>query len=279
MNFTKKEGYVMLQHNIVLENQHSLFDSHGRRIPPNTNASVHVKTRRRFTISQPEINYQKIYQRINTHLGCNSCISSADFEQRAKQILDNVKGYEASKNIVNSVYVPFFLPQESPQLLSNIGQALETKYIDAVKRSFEESLHDYKFTNHHKPLLSSTLNVDTNSRHGRLIDAMKKEPVVGLYFVSLSEYSIPAAIEQVGSLPEQFLLAGGFDTCAALIGSPELLLKNNGYPPLLWLAALTGQVPTEGYHFEAYGYNLTFNRRLHFNEIAEYWTSALVVIG
>jgi hypothetical protein len=34
-----------------------------------------------------------------------------------------------------------------------------------------------------------------------------------------------------------------------------------------------------GYHFEAYGYNLTFNRRVHFDQVAESWASGLVVLG
>jgi hypothetical protein len=34
-----------------------------------------------------------------------------------------------------------------------------------------------------------------------------------------------------------------------------------------------------GYHFEAYGHNLTFNRRPHFGQAAEYWASGLVVLG
>ena len=33
-----------------------------------------------------------------------------------------------------------------------------------------------------------------------------------------------------------------------------------------------------GYHFEAYGYNLTFNRRPHLGHAAEYWSSGISVL-
>ena len=50
-----------------------------------------------------------------------------------------------------------------------------------------------------------------------------------------------------------------------------------GYPPLLWLSGLASTAD-EGHYFEAYGYNLTFNRRMHFGQAAEYWDSGLVVL-
>jgi hypothetical protein len=81
------------------------------------------------------------------------------------------------------------------------------------------------------------------------------------------------------SLPEHFLLSGGYDTSAALVGTPDLLLRTDGYPPLLWLAAVQTDKPLVAYHFEAYGYNLTFNRRVHFGQAAEYWNSGLTILG
>ena len=90
---------------------------------------------------------------------------------------------------------------------------------------------------------------------------MTKDVVVGYYYPCMMEYSIPAAIECINTLPSQFLLAGGFDTCSAFIGSPNLLLRTNGYPPLLWMTALKTDKEDVGYHIEAYGYNLTFRSK------------------
>ena len=74
-------------------------------------------------------------------------------------------------------------------------------------------------------------------------------------------------------------MAGGFDTAAAFVAAPDLLLRGDGYPPLLWLAALDGEQPGIGYHFEAYGHNLTFNRRAHLDQTAEYWWSGITVLA
>ena len=95
----------------------------------------------------------------------------------------------------------------------------------------------------------------------------------------VTEYSIPAAIEKINELPQQFILAGGFDTCSAFIGTPNLLLRKDGYPPLIWMTSLINNDDTIGYHIESYGYNLTFNRRAHLGHAAEYWSHALVVLG
>ena len=46
-----------------------------------------------------------------------------------------------------------------------------------------------------------------------------------------------------------------------------------------WLAGLQGEKPGIGYHFEAYGYNLTFNRRPHLDQTAEYWWSGVTVLA
>jgi hypothetical protein len=103
--------------------------------------------------------------------------------------------------------------------------------------------------------------------------------VVGRYFPCLTEYSVPACLERMFSLPEKFLLAGGADTSAALVGSPGLLLNEGGYPPKLWLAGLKTGADTMGYLYEAYGYNLTFNQRPHLNQASPQWAGALVVLG
>jgi hypothetical protein len=100
-----------------------------------------------------------------------------------------------------------------------------------------------------------------------------------VYFPALREFSVPAALEKMAHLPPRFMLAGGVDTAAALIACPELLVRKDGYSPLLWLAALASDKDGEGYYFENYGYDLTFNRRMHFNQASEYSTAGLVALG
>jgi hypothetical protein len=108
---------------------------------------------------------------------------------------------------------------------------------------------------------------------------MKRDVVVGIDFPGLLEYSVPAARERMASLPETCLLTGGYDSAAAFVAAPDLLLRKDGYPPLLWLSGLDSTTDNAEFHFEAYGIILTFNCRAHLGNVAEYWTSAFVILG
>ncbi|BBO99465.1 hypothetical protein SFSGTM_01740 [Sulfuriferula nivalis] len=252
----------------------ALFDDYGRCIPAADLAgAVHRKTRRYFTLTQPEIDYAAIHARIQ-HLGAD--ISVVSFQQRAEAILQGLRQHADTAAIVNGVGVPFFLPKAT---YADYGEALERDYLPAVQQAYADKLPQYDFTNHHKDGLAGKLSIAPSSRHELLLEAMQRGPVVGYFFPCLTEYAVPAAVEQVRHLPAQFLMAGGFDTCAAMMGSPDLLLRTDGYPPVLWLGAMLAESAKAGYHFEAYGYNLTFNRRVHFDRVAESWACGLVVLG
>ncbi len=254
-----------------------LFDDYGRRIPPaGLESAVHQESRRYFLCVQPKVDYAAIHARFERHLGAVGALSAAEFEDRAERILQDLRNDERLQNITKGVGVPFLLPQTS---FGDIGHELEQTYLRAVGQSFHDLFPQHEFRNYHAGSLAGTFSIAPGSRHERLVEAVRRDVVVGYYFPSLTGYSIGAAIEQMASLPEHCLLAGGFDTCAAFIGSPDLLLRTEGYPPLLWLSALLGEKKGIGYHFEAYGYNLTFNRRPYLDLVAEYWASGLVVLG
>lgn len=252
-----------------------LFDVFGRCQPHGISAPVHLTTRGYFGLVQPTLDYTVIYERFVDQFGVENLPDVMVFEQRAESILARLRARLEIRNLLASVHVPFILPQASHD---DIGEALETRYVKAVRGAFKAKLPNYDFSDHHSTRLMGQLTVVTGSRHERLIEAMGRGSVIGWYFPCLNEYSVPAAIERISTLPDDFLLAGGYDTCSALIGSPDLLLNRDTYPPLLWLSALSSKIG-EGYYFEAYGYNLAFNRRMHFGQVAEYWNSGLVVIG
>lgn len=253
------------------------FDEFGRRVPPpGLQSAHHRQTRRWFIPVQPEIDFGAIHTRTQACLGSAGLPSATAFEQQARALLAGLWDDPRLRPVLNGVHVPFLLPKASP---GDIGTTLEEVYLPALGRAFCQAWPDYRFVNHHPTGLSGKLSPAPGSRHEQLLGAMQQGPVVGWYFPCLLEYSVPASLEQMGELPGSFLLGGGFDTCAAFIGSPDLLLRKDGYPPLLWLAGLEGEHTGVGYHFEAYGYNLTFNRRAHLGQAAEYWASALVVVG
>lgn len=266
---------AVLQPETFATEQLAQFDRYGRCLPFNVAAAVHVSTRRYFQCHQPEIDYASIHERSRRYLG-ELEVSANEFRARAESIMRRLADDPTTSPMTRGVAVPFVLPRAD---FADLGAALESHFLPGIAKAFTERFPEYSFVDHHYGNLSGVLQVAAGSRHQQLIEAMGQADVVGYYFPALSEYSIPAAIERLAGLPDDFLLAGGFDTVAALVGCPDLLLRTDGYPPLLWLAALMGERADAGYYFEAYGYNLTFNSRPHFNQAAEYWASGLVVIG
>jgi len=257
----------------------ALFDASGRRIATGLTHEAHSKVRSRFVCHQPVIDYAQIHGRITSVLSTEGAPSVEEFTRRATAILEKIRQDPQTAGLSAAVGAPFFLPRWAGAVAADIGTEMDQRFIPGVGRAFEQTLPSYSFSNHHKGGLAGRLAVATGSRHDHLLQSLEQDSVVGIYFVALPGFSLPAAVEQVAALPENFALAGGYDTSAALIGSPDLLLNPDGYPPLLWLAALTTETPSVGYHYEAYGYNLTFNRRAHHGQAAEYWASGLVVLG
>jgi hypothetical protein len=90
---------------------------------------------------------------------------------------------------------------------------------------------------------------------------------------------VDASRLQMSGLPDTFVLAGGYEACAALTGCPGLIMKTDGYPPQLELAALQGPEPRYGYHFAPYGSNLTFNGRYHNGQASDYVSPGLTVLA
>ena len=253
-----------------------LFDEFGRCLPTSLNAPAHQKTRRYFLIDKSDINYSASYERLNKAFSISGVISQEQYESRVRAILADIADDELIKPILNGVMVPFILPKA---IYDDIGKAMESTFLPAVQSAFNSVFPEYDFRNHSPKSLDGQLSVASGSRHQQVLDQMANEVVVGVYFPCLLEYSVPAAIERMAELPEPFSLSGGFDTSAAFVSMPDLLLRKEGYPPLLWLSGLASTEENVAYHFEAYGYDLTFNRRVHLGQVAEYWASGLTVIA
>lgn len=248
------------------------FDENGRLNPAGVTADVHHKSRNYFKIVQPELDLEAIFARTVKHLP-GTYPSLEEFNLRVEKLIRSLEQDKDMRGALKGAYVPFLLPRGS---VSDEGTTLEQNYLKALANSYQEFFPEYAFKDHHKQSLTGLFSINPRSRHAELLAKLSSNAVVGLFIPALREYSMPAAFEKIESLPENVSLAGGIDTCAALIGSPSLLARKNGYAPLLWCAALQSQ-PGEGYYFESYGYDLTFNRRKHFDKASEYSTCALVI--
>lgn len=262
-----------------LENSPSrLFDAEtGRCLPPAAlSAPVHRASRHYFQFQQPTLDLPAIYQRCIAALGTKGVPSEAEFSARATAIRARLDADPSTRDLLKGVGIPFLLPQDN---ITDIGASLDKTYLPALKRTFETRFPKAQFSHHLKTPLEGRLRIAKESRHTALLSALKSEAVVAYFFPALTEYSLPATREVMANLPGFLSLAGGIDTCAALIAAPDLLQHPTAYPPLLWFAALDSEHPDAGYHLEGYGYDLTVNRRMHFGQAAEYWASGLVLRG
>jgi len=254
-----------------------LFDVSGRRIPsPGIDAPVNPASPR-YGLAQPAIDHSVIHRRISEHIPGAAAVTLNEFRDRAGRLLDGLQADPATREIARGVHVPFFLPSDRS---ADPGQALESVYLPAVGASYKARYPKYDFRNELKGGLAGKMRVAAGSRYDVLLQALAAGPIVGVYFpLALSGFSIDAARQQMADLPAGFVLSGGCDAAAALVASPELIMKEDGYPPQLDLAALEGTAARYAYHFAPYGYNLTFNGRYHNGLASDYCSSGLTWIS
>jgi len=253
----------------------SLFNEHGRIDPVDLTAAAYRQSRRYFLCDTPDIDLADVFTRTCGVLGTPDDLTVDDFRDRVGQTLSTLASNPETANIIAGVHIPFLIPRNDS--LGDLGVSLEEHYLPALERTFLQKFPDSDFAVETSSLAGRVVPVE-GSRHERLIQLAEKESVVGIYFPCMTEYSIPAAIEQVGRLPENFLATGGLDLIAALIAAPGLLIRKDGYPPTLWLTAIQAENENVGYHFEAYGYNLKFYRRSHLGLTSEYWWQGVTVL-
>ena len=100
---------------------------------------------------------------------------------------------------------------------------------------------------------------------------------MGYYFPLACPGSPSGRAQQMATI--RVFRSRGPEASIALAGSPDLIMKPDGYPPQLEMAALQGSAPGYGYHFAPYGYNLTFNGRHHNGQASDYVSPGLTVIA
>ncbi|OSM07001.1 hypothetical protein [Magnetofaba australis] len=254
-----------------------LFDDTGRRIPPvGLQAEAHPISRGYFKIDPQQIDYAAIHSRLTRLLPLQGAPDAAAFQARVEAALASLRADPNTADVLTSQAIPFMLPRAT---YADLGAAVEETYIPAVAAAFGEVQPDYDFTNHHIGGFGGKLAPAPGARQETLLARMADDVVVGVLLPCLPGYSVPAAREQMASLPEQFLLAGALEQCAAFVSIPDLLVRPHGYPPLLMWSGAQYDNDEFAPHFEAYGYNLTVNSRGHFGHANEYWSHALTVLA
>lgn len=258
----------------------TLFDRHGRRIPPQELKAKVCNPNRNFRLNQPElteeVHYANRIMRLHGQLGIDTGITAEQLKQETERLLALIRGNSQIANIANGIWLPVILPKLTTK---NLGATLET-YLKAVGRSYARTFGfgDRKFCNLRKGTLAGEVKIIAGSRHDQLIERMRQGPVIGIHFPNpLQGYSINASREQMTTLPEGFILSG-LDTIIDMIMSPDILARDHNTPGLD-LAALSWQSPDYSLSFRALAGGLGFDLTAFLVSARDDYSSGLLFLG
>jgi hypothetical protein len=256
-------------------------DSNGRVIPAGSERVYSKTDRRYFCLEQPKLDLPAIFQRFVKFFGTDLFVDLDynEFARQVEQLKSEVQADPSLSNLLQGVCVPFVLPK-----LSFFKDAPLEHMVIAAGRSFEDSYPKFEFRFLAENDLDSKLELRQDSRWESIRKIWIERSVVGLYFpTALSGFAIPDHTVVLSRLAKNLILSGIPEAASAFVGSPSLLMKGDGkYPNLL---ALTAFIPKEQsqshmfHFFEAYGWNLYFNKRSHIGAVSEYYSGGISVIA
>jgi hypothetical protein len=265
----------------------SLFDSSGRRIPFNGMRVFNQTSLAYYKINKPSYNYEEILSSSKRFSDVDNKISVESFMSVCSGLKKQVMNEPLLKNLFDGIHVPFIAPRQEEDV--DLGSELEKITLPSVASSFKASFPDLhcKATLQGSSRLKGELTIDQESRYESFIEARKKSALAGWYFPqALQEYDIDSQRAQMSTLPldENLVLSGSLDTAAALVGSPDLLVNVNDYPPVLCLSAIKHSDERLMLCFKAYGQHLEFWCMSQMltpgqKQVSEQWSGGLTVFA
>ena len=268
-------------------NSHDLFDENGRRIPYEGMRVYNEVSLSYYKINQPKGDFDEILSNSQQYANVDSNITVESFESTCMELKNKIQRDPCLKNLFNGVQIPFICPKALSE--KDLGVELEKTSLPSVASSFKAAnpnLH-CKATLQGSSKLSGELSIASESRYNNFIEIHKNSTIAGWYFPqALQEYDIASQRSQMKTLPfyENLTLSGGLDTAAALIGSPDLLINTDNYPPVLCLSALKHTDERLMLCFKAYGQHLEFwcmSQMLtpELIQVSEQWSGGLTLFA
>lgn len=259
-----------------------IADKDGRIVPIEKERVYSKVDRKYFSLHQPENSLSTIYDNFVKVFGSEILVdlSENEFIQKFENLVTQLKNSSSLSNLLQGVYVPFILPKKN-----SLGETPITNLVKAAGKSFNSKFPQYEFKLISEVNLDSELEIKQNSGWEILDKAWNQGPVVGIYFpTAMSGFALPDFTSVVSRLNgNTSALSGIPEVSSAIIGSPDLLVKQDGkYPNLLALAAFVERDPKQKHFFhffEAYGWNLYFNRRSYLGAVSEYYSGGLSFVS
>lgn len=258
-----------------------LFDKNARRIPMNLQKAV-CDADKKFCLNRAHVNTVSDYAgrliRFQQAFKEGPVMSAAEFETKSKKLIGEIANNEALANLLlKGVFLPIILPKL--ENFSNYGKTLEAVFLPAVKFFYEKEFPGRKFFNYRENDLEGKVGIVAGSRHERLIAKMQKGISVALYFPNpLQGFSVLASREQMLTLPDKLILAGGFDSAVAQAMYPDILdrdFETPGYD----LSALSWQSADYSLCFRAGDDGLRFGYGGGLGDVGDRYSSGLLFLG
>ncbi len=206
------------------------FDQHGKMVASCPFPGV-CESNNCFYISQPKFHTLEDYRKRLANLRAGPCGETIDlecFKNETEHLLAHLYGTFKNSRINLCTYLPLVMPCiDFPDLCSFVDVCMEY-----VNLNYRRTFSDREFNNRRRGDLSRLVGVVHGCKQEALIERMKKESFVVLYFPNaLQGYSIEAAREQIRLLPEGFALSG-IETIIAMMMYPDVLARDLMTPGL-----------------------------------------------
>ena len=265
----------------------SYFSNLGRRVPETGMRVFNQTPSEYYRLYQPYLVYTEILGRLKKQGMAPVDFSDKRFESHANSLLHIIKVSRDFRNLLNGVQIPFVF--SDTHKLADLGLHLEDHLLPSVQKSFNEAFPE----SHFKAVLQSnselqgSVKIASHSRYESLLEATHQGVVVGWYFPqALQEFDVESQRRQMMSLPQlndaQVCLSGAIDICAAVVGSPQLLISEDFYTPILCMSALEHIDPRMVFLLKAYGPHLEFwcmtqMLKKELTQVSEQWSGGLCV--
>jgi len=253
------------------------FDKNGRRIPKGLRANV-CDANRDCYLDQPrmetEDDYAKRLSCLHNNLGIDTGINAEQFKQEVERQLALIRSNPQTANILNGVWLPVILPNLEAD---DLGMVLE-QYLEVAKRSYVRTFSNRKFNNYRKGELVGQVSTVNGSRYDKLIERMRRGPIIGIYFPNpLQGFSIEASREQMDVLPDDLALSG-LDIIIAMVMYPDVLARD-WHTPGLDLAALSWRSAGSSLYLKAFDGYADFVNGGGLAHAYVYYSAGLVFFG
>ena len=263
----------------------SYFDINGRRIITEGMRVFSDKSKGYYALRKSDVDYASVLKNSVQYGDINSDVSEDHFKARCEQLKREIQDNADFSNLLCGVHIPFICKKIEP--VKDFGKKLESIELPNYQRAFNAKFPQshFKAVLQSNSQLAGNVNLDSRSRYQHFVEACQEGIVVGWYFPqALQEFDVESQRKQMVALPESknICLSGGIDTMAALIGTPDLLINEEAYAPILCFSSYVHVDPRLILLIKSYGPHMEFwcmTQMLtkDMPQVSEQWTGGLTI--